>query len=99
MSLNRETIFVTDELEAEHEELKKKFENIKKMASSLHTQLAEAQDKADQERIEKERLLVQLANEQLTAKEALEKAGAEREQIELKWQKEFENLRTTNSGK
>ena len=85
-------------LQGQYEELDNKYQKLRSLASSLQTQLAIAQSDADICRIEKDKLYEE-KNEQLKMLEDnLVSARQEKDELEKKWQKEFETLRNQNQG-
>lgn len=65
---------------------------------ALQIQLAEAQCDASDARKEKEACQKTHELEKKRLQDALDAAEVERKKVEIKWQLEFEHLRTVNSG-
>lgn len=87
------------ELEKRQTELKNKSDQMQSLAISLQVQLAEAHVEVSELRSEKERLVKEREIEKRALQEALDAAIIERAEHEVKWQKEFEQLRTHHSGR
>lgn len=71
---------------------------MQKLAISLQVQLAEAQCDASDLRAERERLKQEREEEKEALQGALDAAIIERAENDAKWQRDFEQLRTVNSG-
>lgn len=91
--------FISDDLEARHTELQERFAQMQKLAIALQVQLAEAQCDAADLRAEKERMIKERDEEKQGLQDALDAAIIDRAEIEARWQRDFEQLRTVNSGK
>lgn len=87
------------DLEKRYAELKNKSDQMQSLAISLQVQLAEAHGEVAELKLEKERLNKEREVEKLALQDALDAAIIERAEHEVKWQKEFEQLRTHHSGK
>lgn len=72
---------------------------MQKLAITLQVQLAEAQSEATNLRNEKQRLLEEREVEKTALQDALDAAIIERAENDARWQRDFEQLRTVNSGK
>lgn len=88
----------TDELEVRYDELLEKLSQVQKLATTLQVQLAEAQCDARDVRLEKDKCIAEHEAENKRLQEAMEVSLAERKKIDEKWQVDFEQLRTVNSG-
>lgn len=93
----RLALFV-DNLEADHLEMKQKLDQMQSLAISLQVQLSTAQTDLNESRTEKERLVRERAVEKQALQDALDAAIMERAENDAKWQRDFEQLRTLNSG-
>lgn len=91
--------FISDDLEARYTELQDRFAQMQKLAIALQVQLAEAQCDVADLRAEKERLIKERDEEKQGLQDALDAAIIDRAEIEARWQRDFEQLRTVNSGK
>lgn len=87
------------DLEERYNETLEKLASIQSFTSHLQTQLAEAQSDADSSRQEKERLISARSEEEKIIRDSLEQAIEERNQVEAKWQREFEQLRNFNQDR
>lgn len=85
-------------MEVKYTELQEKFDQMQKLAITLQVQLAEAQSDATSLRNEKERLIKERDIESQALQDALDAAIIERAENDAKWQRDFEQLRTVNSG-
>lgn len=85
-------------LEAKYAELQAKMEQMQNLAISLQVQLAEAQSQVADLRAERERLVRERNDEKQALQDALDAAIIERAENDAKWQRDFEQLRTVNSG-
>lgn len=83
----------------QYNELQEKYKQTQSLASSLHTQLAQAQTEAEEWKAEVEKIRTELEDQIKVLKNALENSENERKICEDKWQREFEMLRTHNMGK
>lgn len=90
---------VSDDLEARYTELQEKFGQMQKLAIGLQVQLAEAQCDAADMRAVRDRLVQEFDEEKQALQDALDEAIIDRAEIEVRWQRDFEQLRTVNSGK
>lgn len=86
-------------LEVKHTELQTKMEQMQNLAITLQVQLAEAQSDATDLRAERERLIHERNDEKQALQDALDAAIIERAENDAKWQRDFEQLRTVNSGR
>lgn len=91
--------YLTDDLEAQHKQLKEKLDKLQSLASSLQMQLAVAQSDAAALQSEKEQCQKEHAEQCQKLQAAIDAAIVEKNQLEVKWQKDFEQLRTHHSGK
>lgn len=87
------------DLEERYNETLEKLTNIQSFTRHLQVQLAEAQSDADSSRQEKERLISARSEEEKIIRDSLEQAIEERNQVEAKWQREFEQLRNFNQDR
>lgn len=69
------------------------------LAISLQVQLSSAQNDLTDLRAEKEKLISERDVERQALQDALDAAIIERAENDAKWQRDFEQLRTLNSGK
>lgn len=88
----------SDNLEADHIELKQKLDQMQSLAISLQVQLSTAQGDLSDLRAEKERLINERDVERQALQDALDHSIIERAENDAKWQRDFEQLRTLNSG-
>lgn len=79
-------------------ELKEKLDRMQALAISLQIQLSTAQAAVDDLQAERERLKRERDEEKQALQDALDAAIIERAQNDAKWQRDFEQLRTLNSG-
>lgn len=79
-----------DNLEADYLELKQKLDQMQSLAISLQVQLSSAQSELSDLRAENV--------ERQALQDALDAAIIERAENDAKWQRDFEQLRTLNSG-
>lgn len=92
-------IFIfADNLEADHLELKQKLDQMQALAISLQVQLSAAQNDLTDSRAEKDQLIRERNDEKQALQDALDAAIIERAENDAKWQRDFEQLRTLNSG-
>lgn len=96
--ISNKTKTIPDGLEAQYNELTEKYKQTQTLASSLQTQLADAQVEVEQWRNEVDKIREELEEQIRVLRNALENSEAERKICEDKWQKEFEMLRTHNRG-
>lgn len=89
---------IADDLEARYTELQEKFAQMQKLAIGLQVQLAEAQCDAADMRAVRDRLVKEFDEEKEALQDALDAAIIDRAEIEARWQRDFEQLRTVNSG-
>ena len=87
------------DLEDRYNQLTEKLTNIQTFTSHLQVQLAEAQSDADTSRAEKEQLIRAREEEEKIIRDSLEQAIEERQQVEARWHKEFEQLRNFNQDR
>lgn len=87
-----------DNLEADYLELKQKLDQMQSLAISLQVQLSSAQGDLSDLRAEKEKLISERDVERQALQDALDAAIIERAENDAKWQRDFEQLRTLNSG-
>lgn len=87
------------DLEDRYNQTIEKLGNIQAFTRHLQVQLAEAQSDADKSRAEKEELLQARIEEEKIIRDSLEQAIEERQQVEAKWQREFEQLRNFNQDR
>lgn len=85
-------------MEADHLELKQKLDQMQALAISLQVQLSSAQGELSDLRVEKEKLVSERDVERQALQDALDAAIIERAENDAKWQRDFEQLRTLNSG-
>lgn len=78
--------------------MKQKLDQMQSLAISLQVQLSTAQTELTESRTEKERLVRERAVEKQALQDALDAAIMERAENDAKWQRDFEQLRTLNSG-
>lgn len=71
---------------------------MQSLAISLQVQLSSAQNDLSDVRAEKEKLTVERDIERQALQDALDAAIIERAENDAKWQRDFEQLRTLNSG-
>lgn len=90
--------YFVDDLEVLHSELQEKLQQMKELAITLQIQLTEAQCDASNLRSERERLIRERNDEKQALQDALDAAIIERAENDAKWQRDFEQLRTVNSG-
>lgn len=90
--------FSPDNLEANHLDLKQKLDRMQSLAISLQVQLNQAQSDLTDLRAEKERFERERNDERQALQDALDAAIIERAENDAKWQREYEQLRTLNSG-
>lgn len=88
----------SDNLEADYLELKQKLDQMQSLAISLQVQLSSAQGDLSDLRAEKEKLISERDVERQALQDALDAAIIERAENDAKWQRDFEQLRTLNSG-
>lgn len=88
----------SDALQADHLELKQKLDQMQSLAISLQVQLSTAQNETADLRAEHERLTHERDVERQALQDALDAAIIERAENDAKWQRDFEQLRTLNSG-
>lgn len=74
-------------------------EQMQQLAITLQVQLNQAQCDAFELRAERERLIREREEEKEALQDALDAAIMERAENDAKWQRDFEQLRTVNSGK
>lgn len=86
------------DLEVKYAELQTKMEQMQNLAITLQVQLAEAQSELADMRAERERLIRERNDEKQALQDALDAAIIERAENDAKWQRDFEQLRTVNSG-
>lgn len=79
--------------------MKQKLDQMQSLAISLQVQLSKAQTDLNESRTERERLIRERADEKQALQDALDAAIIERAENDAKWQRDFEQLRTFNSGK
>lgn len=79
--------------------MKQKLDQMQSLAISLQVQLSTAQSELNESRTERERLIRERADEKQALQDALDAAIMERAENDAKWQRDFEQLRTLNSGK
>lgn len=91
-------VFILDELEVKYDELREKLTEVQKLAKSLQSQLIDAQATLRVVRAEKEQCIAEHELEKQKLQEAINVAIAEKTKTDLKWQTDFEQLRTVNSG-
>lgn len=87
------------DLEDRYVQTTEKLKSIQAFTSHLQVQLAEAQSDADQNRVEKEELIRARTEEEKIIRDTLDQAIEERQQVEAKWQQEFEKLRNFNQDR
>lgn len=87
------------DLEERYNETTTKLASITAFTSHLQVQLAEAQSDAEGSRAEKEQLISARTEEEKIIRDSLEQAIEERNQVEAKWHKEFEQLRNLNQDR
>lgn len=92
-------IIVSDDLQARFIEQQDKLEQMQKLAIGLQVQLSEAQGNAADMRAVRDRLVKEFDEERQALQDALDGAIIDRAEIEVHWQREYELLRTVNSGK
>lgn len=92
-------VCLPDELEARYNEKSEKLEQMQKLAVELQVQLADAQCDAADMRAVRDRLVKEFDEERQALQDALDGAIIDRAEIEVHWQREYEQLRTLNSGK
>lgn len=85
-------------MEADYLELKQKLDQMQSLAISLQVQLSSAQGDLSDLRAEKEKLISERDVERQALQDALDAAIIERAENDAKWQRDFEQLRTLNSG-
>lgn len=71
---------------------------MQSLAISLQVQLTQAQSDLTHLRAEKDRFERERNDEKLALQDALDAAIIERAENDAKWQREYEQLRTLNSG-
>lgn len=86
------------ELQAKYADLQSKMEQMQNLAITLQVQLAEARNEVADLRAERERLIRERNDEKQALQDALDAAIIERAENDAKWQRDFEQLRTVNSG-
>lgn len=86
------------DLKIKYIDLKAKMEQMQNLAITLQVQLAEAQSEVADLRAERERLVRERNDEKQALQDALDAAIIERAENDAKWQRDFEQLRTVNSG-
>lgn len=91
--------FLPDNLQADHLDLKQKLDRMQSLAISLQVQLTQAQGDLTDLRSEKERFERERNDERQALQDALDAAIIERAENDAKWQREYEQLRTLNTGK
>lgn len=79
--------------------MKQKLDQMQSLAISLQVQLSTAQSQVNESRNERERLIRERADEKQALQDALDAAIMERAENDAKWQRDFEQLRTLNSGR
>lgn len=87
------------DLEDRYQQTTEKLTSIQAFTSHLQVQLAEAQSDAETSRAEKEELVRARAEEEKIIRDSLEQAIEERQQVEAKWHREFEQLRNFNQDR
>lgn len=87
------------DLEERYSETTGKLASITAFTSHLQVQLAEAQSDAESSRAEKEQLINARTEEEKIIRDSLEQAIEERNQVDAKWQKEFEQLRSLHQDR
>lgn len=85
-------------MDADHIELKQKLDQMQSLAITLQVQLSKAQGDLSDLRAEKEKLVNERNIERQALQDALDAAIIERAENDAKWQRDFEQLRTFNSG-
>lgn len=80
-------------------ESKQKLDRMQSLAISLQVQLTQAQSDLIDLRAEKERFERERNEEKQALQDALDAAIIERAENDAKWQREYEQLRTLNSGR
>lgn len=90
--------YFLDDLEADHIELKQKLDQMQSLAISLQMQLSKSQTDLSESCAAKEHLIKERNIEQQALQDALDAAIIERAENDAKWQRDFEQLRTLNSG-
>lgn len=85
-------------LEKRSKEMKTKSEQMQNLAITLQVQLAEAHSEVTELKAERDRLVREHDIEKRGLQEALDSAIIERAENDAKWQRDFEQLRTVNSG-
>lgn len=98
MNISEFELYFPDNLEADHIELKQKLDQMQALAISLQVQLSTAQGDLSDLRAEKDRLIGERDVERQALQDALDAAIIERAENDAKWQRDFEQLRTLNSG-
>lgn len=88
-----------NELQTKYEETQEQMDEIKKLCSSLQMQLLEARSEVDTLKAEKDKLIEERGEEQKIKQEMLEQVVKEKQENEIKWKKEFEQLRNYNSDR
>lgn len=86
-------------MDADHIELKQKLDQMQSLAITLQVQLSKAQSDLSDLRGEKEKLVNERNVERQALQDALDAAIIERAENDAKWQRDFEQLRTFNSGR
>lgn len=89
---------VIDNLQGDHIDLRQKLDQMQSLAISLQVQLSSAQNDLTDVRAEKEKLIKERDVERQALQDALDAAIIERAENDAKWQRDFEQLRTLNSG-
>lgn len=85
-------------MESRYTEQEEKLAQMQKLAIGLQVQLAEAQCDAADMRAVRDRLVKEFDEEKQALQDALDAAIIDRAEIEARWQRDFEQLRTVNSG-
>ncbi|XP_037904457.1 putative uncharacterized protein DDB_G0282133 isoform X4 [Hermetia illucens] len=88
-----------DELKTKHTELLDNYRHTQNLANALQTQLAFAQSDIETVRKEKQKLCEEKDAELRNLQEALKESQEKHKELEIKWQKEFESLRTQNADR
>lgn len=89
----------SDDLEEHHQKLKTQLDRLQTLSVSLQMQLATAQNEARALLQDKEQCQKEHADQCQKLQDAINTAIVEKEALELKWQNDFEQLRTHHSGK